>query len=235
MKKLRIHYFQHVPFEGLGYIENWVRQNGHSLTSTKFYEKKPFPSIPEIDFLIIMGGPMGVNDEREYTYLPSEKRFIRDAIAAGKPVLGICLGAQLMASALGAPVLPNPCKEIGWFELKKTLGGASENLLEGLGASFTAFHWHGDTFAIPAGAKHLLKSDACVNQAFLYGTNALALQFHLEATPGSIQNMVQYGASDLTGGPFVQTPGELLGNTLHLAQNNRLLSQILDKMAKTVQ
>jgi GMP synthase-like glutamine amidotransferase len=235
MKKIHVHCFQHVPFEGPGCIESWVRQKGHSLTTTKFYKKEPFPDIRDIDFLVVMGGPMGVNDECEYTYLSSEKRFIRDMILAGKPVLGICLGAQLMASALGAPVMPNPCKEIGWFQLKKTFKGESEPLLNGVESSFTAFHWHGDTFAIPAGAKHLFKSDACVNQAFLYGKNALALQFHLEVTSTSVQAMVQHGAHELVHEPFIQTSMELLGNTLHLSGNNRIMSLLLDKMSETVQ
>ena len=116
---MNIHFFQHVEFEGLGIIENWIRNNHHNLTATKFYSKLELPEINEIDFLIIMGGHMSVYDDNRYYWLKYEKDFIERAIKHNKKILGICLGAQLLAVTLGAKVHKNDFKEIGWFPVKK--------------------------------------------------------------------------------------------------------------------
>jgi GMP synthase-like glutamine amidotransferase len=114
---MRAHILQHVPFEGLGSIESWLKKSGFKITSTRFYESAKLPDLKTIDLLVVMGGPMSVNDEDRFPWLVAEKQFIWDAIAKSKPVLGICLGAQLIASALGAGVYPNKVKEIGWFPI----------------------------------------------------------------------------------------------------------------------
>lgn len=106
--EMRAHYLQHVPFEGLGYIESWLRAKGYPVTGTRFFESTRLPSLDEFDILIVMGGPMSANDESTFPWLGQEKEFIRNAIEAGKSILGICLGAQLIASAMGARVFPNP-------------------------------------------------------------------------------------------------------------------------------
>ncbi|WP_218188034.1 type 1 glutamine amidotransferase [Desulfosarcina cetonica] len=115
---MRAHYFQHVPFEGLGSIQDWLETAGYTVTATRFFEPWTLPALEEIDFLVVMGGPMSVNDTDQFDWLVAEKQFIHDAVMAGKAVLGICLGAQLIASALGARVYPNPVKEIGWFPIQ---------------------------------------------------------------------------------------------------------------------
>ena len=117
---MRIHYLQHESHEGLGCIEDWAKRKGHLITSTKFYEDSKLPDLSAFDFLIIMGGSMGVNDEDKYKWLKSEKDFIKRTINSKKPVLGICLGSQLIADALGAKVYPNKYKEIGWMDIKMT-------------------------------------------------------------------------------------------------------------------
>jgi len=114
---MRAHWFQHVSFEGLGSIELWLDSNGYEVTFTRFFESADLPDPDAIDLLVVMGGPMSVNDEDQFPWFVSEKRFIREIIESGKPVLGICLGAQLIANALGANVYPNPVKEIGWFPI----------------------------------------------------------------------------------------------------------------------
>src|SRR5262245_15038627 len=120
---MQIHYFQHVPFEGLGYIETWLKENGHDISVTRFYESSyQLPPVSAIDALIVMGGPMGVYDEDKYAWLRDEKAFIEDCIRAGKRLLGICLGAQLLSVCLGAAVGAAPNKEIGWFPVKPTEG-----------------------------------------------------------------------------------------------------------------
>jgi len=128
MNKLRIHYFQHVEHEGLGSIEEWIRSSGHSSRATKFFEKTDLPELTDFDWLIVMGGSMSVNDEGEYPWLSDEKKFIKKAIDAGKTVLGICLGSQLVSSALGAQVYKNQEKEIGWYDIETSCFARSSKL-----------------------------------------------------------------------------------------------------------
>ncbi len=177
---MRAHYLQHLPFEGFGSIEPWLRHAGYEITNTPFYASSVLPPMKAIDFLVVMGGPMSVNDEDSIPWLGAEKRFIRNVIDSGKPVLGVCLGAQLIASALGADVYRNPVKEIGWFPVQ----GVPQNGI--LSFRFPAvtevFHWHGETFALPPGAVLLASSAGCVNQAFQIGASVIGLQFHLETT-----------------------------------------------------
>ena len=116
---MKVHYFQHVPFEGLGSIEQWLISKAAQISVTKFYENTNLPEIHEIDWLIIMGGPMSVNNEHTYPWLQAEKKFIAESIANGKIVLGVCLGAQLIASALGAKVYQNQNRDIGWFPVEQ--------------------------------------------------------------------------------------------------------------------
>ena len=183
---IRIHWFQHVPFEGLGCIEQWATEKGHALSVTRFHRDEPLPRIGEIDWLVVMGGPMNIYEESEYPWLAREKQFIGQAIRSGKVVLGICLGAQLIAGFLGARVTPNAHKEIGWFPLELTPEAVASPLFDFLPHRLTAFHWHGDTFALPRGALRIARSEACENQAFLYDGRVVGLQFHLEFTPQSL-------------------------------------------------
>ncbi|MEO6837664.1 MAG: type 1 glutamine amidotransferase, partial [Ginsengibacter sp.] len=179
MKHLRVHYFQHISFEGLGNIEAWCHENRHTLTSTKFYENPTLPALAEIDWLIIMGGPMGIHDEKKYSWLVNEKKFIKEAIAARKTIIGICLGSQLLAEISGAKVYANQYKEIGWFPVHLTEEAINNKLFSGINSPIHVFHWHGDTFNLPKNAMHLAESEACKNQAFLYNGNVLGIQFHL--------------------------------------------------------
>ena len=227
---LRIHCFQHVDFEGLGCIGDWIARNNHQLTYTRFYEEGILPEHDDIDWLIIMGGPMGVYDEVEYPWLNEEKNFIRQAITKGKTVLGICLGAQLIASVLGARVYPNQEREIGWFPVTLTEKAKSDHLLEDFVHEFSVFHWHGDTFQLPEGATHLIKSIGCSHQAFRLGNNVLGLQFHFEVTESSLLEMVEMGKDDLQKSTFVQTQNEILANKHQIPVNNRMMDQILDRL-----
>lgn len=233
MKQLRIRCFQHVHFEGPASIIDWAAEHNHAMTVTHLDQKQALPTLNELDFLIVMGGPMGVCEESKYPWLVAEKAFIRSCIESGKPVLGICLGAQLMASAMGAPVVPNHWPEIGWFPLQKSEVGKSQLLMDEFNIETPVFHWHGDTFGIPSGAKHLLKSEACVNQAFLIGTNALALQFHLEMTPQALQGLIDNcGHELLSDQPFIQSASKIQANTSLLKKNNEQLAILLDKLTE---
>jgi len=232
MKKLKIHYFQHVPFEGLGSIEEWITLNGHSLTSTSFFERDWFPEISDIDWLIVMGGPMSVNDEEKFPWLREEKKFIKKAIDAGKVVIGICLGSQLVSAALDAKVYQNTEKEIGWFDIEFTCFAKSDKLFFDIGSRLKVFHWHGDTFDLPEKAVHLAYSAACKNQAYVYRDKVLALQFHLEPTAGSLQQMIDFGRKELKSGKYVQTEQELLEYDQLIESNREILFTLLDRLAQ---
>ena len=134
--------------------------------------------------LIFLGGPMSVNDE--LAYVRRELGFLEVALAEGKPVLGVCLGSQLVAKALGAPVYRNPVKEIGWAPVQRTDAGRIDPLFSTFQDPETVLHWHGETFDLPAGAIRLASSEHCLNQAFRYGANVYGIQFHVEATPDMI-------------------------------------------------
>lgn len=203
-----IQILQHVPFEGPGSLLDHFHAAGDSVTFTDLYSGEPLPSIEAFDWLVVMGGPMGVNDEAEFPWLVSEKALIREAINSGKIVLGICLGSQLIASALGAAVTKNAHKEIGWFPIRCT----SEASTFGFPRELTVFHWHGDTFALPAGAVALASSEGCANQGFAIGNRVLALQFHPEVTPAALAGMAQHCRAELVPGRFVQQESELAVN-----------------------
>jgi len=233
MAILRIHYFQHVPFEGLASIEDWARQHGHALSSTAWFEHDPvLPALDEIDWLIVMGGPMGTYEEQRLPWLRREKLFIREAIDAGKTVLGICLGAQLIASALGSAVYPGPEKEIGWWPIKKTEAGRGHPLFADMPDEFTVFHWHGDTFDLPEGAQCLAGSAACAHQAFAVGDRVLGLQFHFEVTPVAVRQMIKGDPDDLLrDAPYIQSEAKILANIHHADDNNRVLAGLLHRLA----
>ena len=204
---LRVHWFQHVPFEGLGHIEPWLHRTGCKLSCTRFFESPALPDLDVVDFLVVMGGPMSVNDESVYPWLADEKQFIRRFLATGKPLLGICLGAQLIASALGARVYPNREKEIGWFPIEGL--PSRDNRAFRFPSSAEVFHWHGETFDLPSGVIHLARSRPCEHQAFQIGS-AIGLQFHLETTPDSARALIEHARHELVDGPFIQTEEKLL-------------------------
>jgi GMP synthase-like glutamine amidotransferase len=232
MKKLRIHYFQHVSFEGLGNIEEWISLHGHSLTVTSFFENGKLPDISDIDWLIVMGGSMSVNDEEQYPWLVSEKQFIRKAIDAGKTDIGICLGSQLVSASLGAKVYQNTDREIGWFDVEFTAYAKSDNLFSFMGRKLKVFQWHGDTFDLPENAIHLAFSEGCKNQAYIYNNKVLALQFHLEPTLESLQQMIDYGREELKTGTYVQTEKEIMARRQLLESNKKLMFTLLGKLTE---
>lgn len=231
MKQLRIHYLQHASFEGLGNIGEWSSENGHLLMATKFYENSSLPDLEHIDWLIIMGGPMGVYDEKEYRWLKAEKQFIKQALEAGKPVIGVCLGSQLIADALGAKVYVNNYKEIGWYPIELSLAATKNKLFEGVDHAMTVFHWHGDTFDLPQDALQLASSEGCQNQGFLYHKNVLGLQFHLEMSELSLKQMLENGKSELIEGKYIQSGQEILNQQKLIGNKKQVLFKILDRMA----
>jgi len=229
---MRAHYLQHVPYEGLGSIAPWLVEAGYEITRTAFFESPELPPVEAVDLLVVMGGPMSVNDEAENPWLREEKRFIRAAIEAGRPVLGVCLGAQLIASAMGAAVVLNPVKEIGWFPVEGV--EPSDESCFRFPPSTDVFHWHGETFELPAGAVHLARSAGCENQAFQLGRSVIGLQFHLETTRESAYSMVSTSRDELVPGPYVQTEEAILDATpAQYAAINRLMGDVLSYLRRS--
>jgi GMP synthase-like glutamine amidotransferase len=205
---MKVHWFQHVPFEGLGAIEEWLLARGHTLSCTRFYaDEAPPVNSDGFDWLIVMGGPMNVYQYDVHPWLLSEKQLIREAITAGKRVLGICLGAQLIADVLGGKVYQNGEREIGWFPVRAVSAGVASSFV--LPAETSVFHWHGDTFSLPPGSVWLAESDGCAHQAFAVGARVLGLQFHLEMTAASVSGIAQACADELASGRYVQ-PADII-------------------------
>jgi GMP synthase-like glutamine amidotransferase len=230
---MRIHYLQHVPFEDLANIEAWAKSRGHIVSRTLLFQGDPLPRISDFDWLIIMGGPMNIYEHDEYPWLVPEKDFIREAIASDKILLGICLGAQLMADVLGGRVKRNKEREIGWFRVQLTPEGMQSRIFKVLPEGFVALHWHGDTFDIPFGAVRAAESLACQNQAFELG-RAVGLQFHLESSKDSLDHLMLHCADELTDGLYVQRPKELLLHLDRFTEIRGLMEIFLDNMVKVL-
>lgn len=227
---MKIHWFQHVPFEGLGAIESWLLARGHTLTCTRFYAGETAPAETDgFDWLIVMGGPMNVYHYRDFPWLRGEKRVIREAVAANKRVLGVCLGAQLIADALGGKVYQNAEKEIGWFPINAVPEGEVSAFAFPEEAS--VFHWHGDTFSLPPGGVWLARSAGCEHQAFAVGARVLGMQFHLEMTAADVERIVAECADELEPATYVQSRAEILaGSTSERPESSALLERLLERM-----
>jgi GMP synthase-like glutamine amidotransferase len=224
---MRAHYLQHVPFEGLGSIETWLQTFGYEITSTQFHKSADLPKVEEIDFLIVMGGPMSVNDINEYPWFEDEKNFIRSVIESGKPTLGICLGAQLIANAMGGNVFQNAVKEIGWFPVQAV--ESSNNAVFKFPVETVVFHWHGETFNLPSEAIQIAESEGCKNQAFQMGRSVIGLQFHLETTPESARSIVANCRDELVEGEYIQIEQDILSAPQERYNAiNSLMSDILE-------
>ncbi len=227
---MKIHVLQHVSFEDIGAIKSWTENNNSLVTYTCLYKDEKFPDLNDFDFLIILGGPMGVYQEKEFPWLKNEKEFILSSIKAGKKVLGICLGSQLIAEVLGAKVHSNNEKEIGWFPITLSENIKEFSLFENYNDILEVFHWHGDTFTLPDEALHLASSSVCTNQAFLYKNNVLALQFHFEATEESIIKMLENEDSELEEkGSYIQDKNTILESLSNCNNSNKVLFELLNK------
>jgi GMP synthase-like glutamine amidotransferase len=241
---MRIHYLQHVPYERVGWIEDWAKSRGHEITGTLTYDEPSgagaLPAPEGLDFLVVMGGPMNIYQHDAHPWLVAEKRFIRECIDAGKLVLGICLGGQLLADSLGGVVTRAPFEEIGWLDVELTEAGRQLDVFAGFPARFTTLQWHGDTFSIPPGAVHAAFSEATPNQAFSYdGGRVMGLQFHLEETRETLGELVEVARArgDVCAtpekplGPYVTPLDDLLAPDVPFDACAVLLFGLLDRMA----
>jgi GMP synthase-like glutamine amidotransferase len=228
---MKLHYIQHVPFEGIANIRDWAENRSWPISGTHIYRGESLPAPDDIDWLIVMGGPMNIYEEKEYPWLAAEKKFIEAVVGKNKIVIGICLGAQLIADVLGGRVSRNRDKEIGWLPVRLTPEGIASTPFCGFPEQFTAFHWHGDTFSLPPGAIMLAESRACPAQAFSFNDQrVLALQFHLESSGHSIRSLIENCSDELVEGEYIQSAVEILGKEEYFSTVRASMRLMLDNM-----
>jgi len=231
---MKIYVLQHSALNTLGSIEEYARTKNYPLESTRFYKTTNPPALDSFDLLIIMGGPMGIYDYEENPWLRDEKAFIKKAIDSGKSVLGICLGAQLLADVLDARVYLNRHMERGWFPIWSAAMENKPEFLEGLPEEIIVFHWHARTFDLPDGAVHLFRSEGCENQGFIYGSRVVALQFHPKATDERIKTMIgRLGLEIGSEEPFIQKKEEMLGKEEYLAGTKEFMFMVLNRFVNS--
>lgn len=212
-------------------IGSWAIQKQIEVSYTRFFNDDKLPDLDSFDCLFVMGGPMGVYDASKYSWLSAEKKAIEQAIKGGKKIVGICLGAQLIADVLGAKVKKNNFKEIGWHHVFRIYSLKDPSFLDEAPSSFPAFHWHGDMFNTPAGASHCFRSQGCSNQGFVYDDRVLGLQFHLEMGEEHIKTIIKNCKEELMEGPYIQTETQILRDIKNLSKNSyMIMSSLLDRL-----
>jgi GMP synthase-like glutamine amidotransferase len=228
---MRVHWLQHAEHEGLGCIGPWLDARGFRCTHSALHQGEPLPPAHAFDWLIVMGGPMNIHEEARYPWLAAEKSLIRDACVMNKQVLGICLGAQLMAHVLGGEVTKNAYAEIGFFDVTLNQEDDRHGLFADFPRSFPAFHWHEDTFSYPPGATGLMSSQGCPRQAYVWGEGrGVGLQFHLEVREEDARQWLRLESPPPAR--YVQPAAEILRDPARFALNCRLMVALLERMAK---
>ena len=224
---MQIAIFQHADFEGPGEIATWAEQRGHSVRVHHLHRGDSLPALDSFDLLVVLGGEMNIYQYRTWPWLKAETAFLKSALAAGKKLVGICLGAQFIADALGSRVVQNAHVELGWLPVTWTPEARAS--FPGLPAKATVLHWHGDTFDLPPGATRLAASEACPEQGFLIKDKCLGLQLHMEVDPALVKEFVA-SQGEWQAGLYVQTGETILAKaTDHCDANRALLHGMLDR------
>lgn len=224
---------QHVACESAGAIGDALQRQGIAQRVVRIFAGEPVPRELTDDALVVMGGPMGVYESDRYPHLLDELRLIEDALRRERPLVGVCLGSQLVAAALGARVYPSGFKEIGWYPVDLTDAALTDPVLGRAPRRFTAFVWHGDVFDLPRGAVHLASTEMTAHQAFRYGEDAYALLFHLEVTRAQVDAMLTAFAEEITGAGIAPDPIRD-GATIHLSALGEIATSAFDAFARRI-
>jgi GMP synthase (glutamine-hydrolysing) len=243
---MRLLFLQHDPLDGPGALLEWADKRGHIVTTCLVSNGISFPLLDSFDLLVSLGGPMGAYEEEKYPWLIQEKQYLKEAVLAGKKIVGLCLGCQLLAAALGGEAYRHTCKEFGWQPIDLTEEGKKwfsigqdeeltetsyRPLAQHTEGSFRAFQWHGDTYSLPPGAVKLASNAAAEQQAFIIGDQVLALQFHLEWTEEMMRDALAEPNVAPPPSPFVQTPEEILREIVLCASGKKRFFALMDKFA----
>jgi GMP synthase-like glutamine amidotransferase len=223
---MRLLFLQHDPLDGPGALMEWAESRGHSIAFCLICQDVPLPPLESFDLMVSLGGPMGAYEESKHPWLRTEKEYLRQATRAGKKILGLCLGCQLLADALGGKAFRHTCKEFGWQPIEILPQGAEWFGTSGL---FMAFQWHGDTYSLPPGAIQLATNGACEQQAFLIGNQILGLQFHLEWTEQMARDALAEPGVAPPKSPFVQSPEEILSDLTLFESGKRRFFLMMDR------
>ncbi|MBW4082668.1 type 1 glutamine amidotransferase [Paenibacillus sp. S150] len=229
---MRLHFLRHMALEDAGSIAAWASDQGCSLAHTLLYESGTLPAIDSFDWLLILGGPMNIYEEERFPWLAEEKLFIRAAIAAGKVVIGFCLGAQLIADVLGGRVTRSREPEIGWLPVRWSAQAREHPLFSFFPETSMVLEWHYDTFSVlPPEAEALAGSEGCAHQLFMYKERVFGFQFHLEANPEMLERLVAVCGSDMQRpSAYVQSSGEVLARKEYIVLNNLWLAEFLTRL-----
>jgi len=216
---------QHVPFEGPGRLGPSLRSRGYDVRVLPVFESSEWPELRTADLVVVMGGPMSVDDEASHPWLEPEKRAVREAIDSGVPTLGVCLGSQIIASCLGAAVRPHHEREVGWYPVHAV---RDESLAKALAEPSRVLHWHGDRWELPTGARLLVASEGCDHQAFAIDDHVLGVQYHLEMEPDGVKELIHHCPEDLAPGPWVDTVDQLLDTRSCFDAAHKALEAVLE-------
>jgi len=230
VNNMHIHYLQHDHFEDLGYIGEWADSRNFTTSATRFDLNPELPSVDSFDWLVVLGGKMGVNDSAEFPWIADEIEFIKKVILSGKIVIGICLGSQLIAKALGAEVYKNKEQEIGFMPVFFNQNALNDIVFKHFPQKLNVMHMHFDVFDLPPGAINMAKSEVTPCQAFRYGKNVFALQFHFEISELNAADFIREITPEIVPGKHVQTPDEMLSQILCCRNNNQIFNNILDSI-----
>ena len=224
---------QHVACEEPGVIADALQRRGLSARIVRIHDGEPVPRALDGAALVVMGGPMGVYEADRYPHLRDELRLIEDAVRAGRPVLGVCLGSQLVAAALGARVYPGGYKEIGWYPVELSTAAADDPLFGDVPRRFTPLVWHGDVFDLPRGAVSLASSALTAHQAFRFGDCVYGLLFHLELSPAQLAAMVSAFGDEIAA---AEVPPEAIldGAAERLAAVRDIGTRVFDRFAACI-